>query len=993
MKLDSIVYDYSNLRGAIATTLNYESPTFQAMYPSDTATSLVNVLASYGSMLQYQLVSAMANMYTDSAYSEAGIRQLAETLGNRLHGNISSQLYCDIERINLKGKKDIFIPAYSKFTIGDLNFFNPDLILFSLTSDVVNDVKLIQGEYAKNEYTASGISGEKIYFCEDFKCNTNYVKVFVNGEEWTTADSFLPYVVSDDSTGNETQVVILRTDADGRTYIKFGNNSNGIIPAKGTPITIEFVKNEGADGNLNNSDLDIFLTTPLYYVDNTSQRVRLETKITSKSTVAGGFNTQSLEVLKESSPYVFASGDRAVRREDYKAMLLNKCGYLTANVWGEYEEAAINGGYDKIMMNMVYYTGIKSIQKYDLYPITMGIELDPSTLKNAPTNFYSFDGNISNANGFLGSYEIELKSYTTEDKEIAVKYRDAQGTGILTCDPTINQALIINSLNPAEYYEKYLFPINDFKSLDLQKITINQWCDASGTHHDTAADLLNGTFEISSGYTTSNQPMVITYNNPFQIRIDLGDDENSNETIVAFALKTPKTTTNFKYFPYQLAVYATKDVIPSFDNIKNDSKWAKITGVQTLRDDTELDTYTDWITTNVYAPGSKTSYEYIFDTDDKDTQYAVPEKTKLYIGNPDLFLSKDIEYTLKINNATQTRYLDYDVITDSEGKDCVIINRVLSDDEINKTALYGVLANWSKYRHYVIEVYAIQDHSIASPRQIAIQQIKALYKKSASYINYETNHAYLNLPILTDEAGIKSYALPKEMQYYEYAVVPFGITETNGYSKDDILRYELPEYNITFTIKVLSIENSLYEITITENGIPSSTLKSKFPINLENVDLNSNSKGSGAKVTITSSSIVNLYANYTGNYYTNKDIQAADLPIMNKYNHFTTYMEFKQPRIKNIEIYLTLEYDDITSFEVTKNKVIEAVMGLFEIHPNSMGTGGNVSDIWKAVNSVPGIKRFNVTSPVNNIACMPYELLVLPKENLHIEDILTNEFK
>ena len=1002
MKLDSIVYDYSNLQNAIAITLNQESPTFQAMYPSDTATSLVNVLASYGSMLQYQLVSAMANMYTDSAYSEAGIRQLAETLGNRLHGNISSQLYCNIERLNLRGKPNVIIPAYSKFTIGDLNFFNPDAIVFGLTTDDVQDVKLIQGEYVVNEYTTNGISGEKIYFCEDFKCNTNYVHVYVEGEEWNTTDSFLPYVVSDDSITNETQVVILRTDADGRTYIKFGNNSNGLIPANNTKVKIEFVKNEGADGNLNNSDLDIILNTPIYYSDNTSQRVRLETKITSKSTVSGGFNTQSLEVLKESSPYVFASGDRAVRREDYKAMLLNKYGFLTANVWGEYEEAAINGGYDKIMMNMVYYTGIKSIQKYDYYPVNTGIELDPSTLATIPDDFYSIDGNISNANGFLGSYEIELKSYDTDNKDISVKYRDALGTGILTCDPSINQSLIVNSADPATYYEKYLFPINDFANLDAEKVTINQYCTPDGSAHDAPINLLEGNFDISSGYTTSQQPMVITYNNPFQIRIDLGDgDEESNKSIVAFAFKTPKTANNFKYFPYQLAIYATKDIIPSFDNIKNDSKWAKITGVQTLRDDTALDSYTDWITTNVYVPGNKTTYEDVFNTEDDWGQYLGEDKTLIYITNSDLFLSKDLEYTLKINNAIQTRYLDYDVgkytvIISGQPveKDCVLVNRHLSADEINKTVLYGTLASWSKYRHYVIEVYGIQDRSLSSPRQISIQQIKALYKESSSYINYDLNQVYLNLPILTDEeTETKSYALPKAMQYYQYTVVPFGITEANGYKKDDVLTYQLAEYNITFNIKVVSLENSIYEITVTnDEAIQNSSLKGKIPVNVENVAL-TGGLGTGAQVTVTSDSIVDMYANYTGNYYTNKDIQAADLPIMNKYNHFTTYMEFKQPHIKNIEVYLTLEYDDITSFEVTKNKVIDAVLGLFDIHPDSMGAKCNVSDIWKAVNSVAGIKRFNVTSPINNIDCMPYELLVLPKANLHITDILTNEFK
>ena len=197
MKLDNIVYDYSTLQNALATALNNESPTFQAIYPSDTATSLVNVMAAYGSMLEYQIVSAMANAYTDSAYSPAGIRQLAETLGNRLHGNISSEIYCTIERTNLKGISNVVIPAGSKFTIGDLNFFNPNSIVFPLTSNVLHDIKLVQGLWQTAEYTTAGVSGEKIYFCDDFKCNTNMVRVFVNDVEWAITDTFLPYVFTD----------------------------------------------------------------------------------------------------------------------------------------------------------------------------------------------------------------------------------------------------------------------------------------------------------------------------------------------------------------------------------------------------------------------------------------------------------------------------------------------------------------------------------------------------------------------------------------------------------------------------------------------------------------------------------------------------------------------------------------------------------------------------------------------------------------------------
>ena len=140
MKLNSIIYDTGTLANAITEQLIDESPTFKAMYPSETSTALVNLLAGYGSMLQYTIVSAIANCYTDTAFSPSAIYQLAETLGNRLHGNVSSQLYCNITRTSLKGKDNIVIPRNSVFQVEGIPFFNRDPIVFPRDVDVVNNV-------------------------------------------------------------------------------------------------------------------------------------------------------------------------------------------------------------------------------------------------------------------------------------------------------------------------------------------------------------------------------------------------------------------------------------------------------------------------------------------------------------------------------------------------------------------------------------------------------------------------------------------------------------------------------------------------------------------------------------------------------------------------------------------------------------------------------------------------------------------------------------
>ena len=1067
MKLDSIVYDVNSLTSAIASELNKNSPTFQAIYPSDTATSLVNTLASYGSMLQYQLVSAMANCYTDSAYSEAGIHQLAETLGNRLHGNISSEVRCTITRLNLNGINNVIIPAGSKFTVGDLNFFNPESIVFKNNINTIEDIQLIQGVLLTSEHVTAGIAGEKIYFCEDFKCNTNRVKVFIDGEEWGITDSFLPYVVTDTSTSAEMKAVILKTEPDGRTYIKFGNNTNGLVPAGGKTVKIEYISNEGAHGNLNNTDLEINLTTPVFYTLTNNTREQLNVAIYATSTASGGFNTQSLQVLRESSPLMFASGQRAVRRSDYKAMFLNHCGYLTCNVWGEYEEAKLYGGYDKIMMNTVYYSGIKAIQHYDLQPIkTLSISL--AQIEALTDNLYNIGGNIEGARGFLGSYLITISSYTQDNAEIKVKYQDKYGTGILTCDPNINPEL--------SNFEEQIFPVNsliqDYNSISSSgvknyafRISSNQ--NNSQIEGDTGFNnnplkLIENTDKstayISSGYTPDGMPSVLSFNNPFQIRLDY---EDNRRAIAAFAFRAPVDTQQLPKFMNQFAIYATNLDVTEDDyrNVKNSSQWTRISEMQTFDFKIEKGEWSNWITTNLYQPGTEI-------TSKVDLSGDIPES-----GDKSIF---DVEITEE--NAIFKVEIDDEVIPSTDYYVDVTEGKLVFNYNIpagKKLIFYSTVINWLSYNHYVIEIYSVQDTSVAT-QQIALQQIKAIYKDSASTIWYDNNNTVdLNIPIISDSTVVNAYivkssgptdagwlstttssantitpnineiyyivdaaegiltpeelalykgklyvwnaaentsgsyiqdernlrelALPVNMQYYEYTTTINGVNETNGYKTNDILTYELIAENVKYLFKVtvLNVGNQQFKVELTVQGDITpriNPLRGKSAITVDNVLLNAvnNSVASGGTISITSIPTVKVAGSYTGNFYTNSDIQAFDLPIINKYNHFTTYVEFKQPRIKNVSIEVQVEYENVITYLTVKNNVIKAINDCFELTPFYIGKPLNVSDIWKAINSVEGVKRFMVLNPTTNIDCKPYEVIMLPKENLTIHDILTN---
>lgn len=910
MKLDSIIYDINSLNSALTAQLNQEATTFKAIYPSDTATSLVNTLSTYASMLQYQIVSALANCYTDTAYSPTGIYQLAQTLGNKLHGNISAQLFCTITRLNLKGISNIIIPAGSNFTVENLNFFNPDPIIFPLAMDTLTDIKLIQGNLITNTFTSAGISGEKIYFSNNFKCNNNLVRVFVNDEEWQVLETFLPIISVEVTEESNIKSVVLATDPDGRSYIKFGNNSNGLIPAKNSTIKIQYVSNEGADGNIDNNDLDINLITPLFFMDG-SERVQLQVDIPNSTPASGGFNTQTIENLRESSPYIYASGHRAIRRNDYKALLLNKCGYLTCNVWGEYEESITYGTYDKIMMNMVYYTGIKSIQKYDLQPIGSiditqdGINLAYNNTKNANNiGFWSFESNVAGARGFYGSYAINLLSYDAKNNPVSIKYVDTQGTGILTYEAGENTP-----------QNEDLYPINDFindtTSSDTPNIVITTNQDIGDAETNTT-NLINGTGYKSSGLVNGVKAL-LSFDNPFQIRITC---EETKRAIAGFAFKTPSTIDDLNKFIGQFAIYATNDD-PVYTNVKNNSNWTRLTTKQTIDNSIKVNSWSDWVTTSVYVP----------DTDLK----------------------------------------------------------------------------WAEYKYYVIEVYSFnsaENNEIAGT-PICIEQIKAIYSDSASTIWYTNNNEVdIKIPITAGTDSNNNICLPSNMQFYTYTPTYSGLTWENGYRTGDRLVCSQVDTAYKFRVTVLNAlaKNSSYLCEISNDGgrTYSEVLRGREPVVFQNIPLiyeTTEGMGTGGTLSIDSSSTLEVKTSYVGNFYTNKDIQAVDLPIIDQYNHFTTYLEFKQPKIKNVSVNVEIVYSNVINYLDVKTKVIEAINGVFDITPYYIGKPLNVSNIWKAIGKIEGIERFNVLYPTNNINCEPYELIMLPKENLYITDILNQDFK
>lgn len=820
MELDKIVYDKDSLASALIEQWNNESDTFKAIYPSDTATALANVFAAYGAMLNYILVSAMANCYTDTAYSEMGVYQLAQTLGNTLHGNNSAQVQVLIEKENFKGIQTN-IPKNTLFKIDDKRFFNPNEILFPAMVDKVANVVLMQGELITVNKLTNGISNERFYFSSDFKASHEYIKVKINGEEWSVADSFLEYDGNNVINKESLNVVVLKTDPDGRTYVKLGDGEFGALPPAQSMLTIEFVSNEGSAGNIGEIGTEGKLETSLVFADNYGKQDVLKLKITTTTTAYGGFDKQSLETLRQTSPYVFASGHRAIRRQDYNALLQNKCGYITSKAWGEYEQSNLVGAYDSLMMNMVYYTGIKSFQHYPYFNI------------DYITNSNEYSSGLFTEKGFYGSHTLRISNQKDEKSQIFIQ--DTSGKGILfinndnqdprddllkdwlkteqqTGNGPIKSGYVMSLPDNCIAVAGSGYKVNDILVLNHTKGEIKivvTAIDNTGKVQSIAFAIENGKeLNIASeDWTAKYDSFTTSY-----------DSLTPGQGI---GLKVKIENTNV----YRSPLIYTNDLTSS-DGSEGIVQYHPISHARSDTNDTKY--YQSLKSPSLLQP-VQIILDYSFDDSeeilDKQSEAITAIKFKAAPANVGTFIGTFAMFGTNVspmpsrdnvrNNEEWTVLINRTTLNNPRGNlngdwtDWIPLSTFTQTMDNNHKPVFN------KYKYYIIEFYSAEDDPLIEEPLITIGKLKLLYGSSSSVLYYNDNSKiYLNLP--TKEKDNHTLLGNSSFPFYNYNLTAKNVTRENGYANGNILSYVYTNNNITlpFYIEVLDIDNGIFKYTL-----------------------------------------------------------------------------------------------------------------------------------------------------------------------------------
>lgn len=323
-ELNYVNYDFTQLVQQLIDRVKLKD-TWKDTYRSSTGEMLIELYAYVANLVLYYIERRAAECYLDTAQLKSSVVNIVRMLNYHPKRKVSATGKLQFS-IAAPLTKKVFIPQYTECqTSAGVKFLTTeDVVIMPGTTSVV--AKGIQGTLVTISQMASGALNAE-YKIEDTAVEDKNIFVYVSGVLWEKVDSFINSI----NTSKHYRVI---PDIDDTLIIRFGNNVFGMAPAVGQEILIKYIQSAGSAGNVYETGKITTLNSTIYDEDGKPVQV----SVTNSDLFLGGDDEESIEEIRTEAPRVFKTGDRAVNREDYIAILENYPGIATANVWGENEE-------------------------------------------------------------------------------------------------------------------------------------------------------------------------------------------------------------------------------------------------------------------------------------------------------------------------------------------------------------------------------------------------------------------------------------------------------------------------------------------------------------------------------------------------------------------------------------------------------------------------------------------------------------------------------
>ena len=445
--------DFGNIKTALKEYMRSQTDFTDYDFEGSALAQLIDVLAYNTYYTAFNTNMVVNEMFLDSATLRDNVVALAKQLGYRPKSATASRavVSATLRYTSPNAPATALLRRGKAFTA----LFDNTVYQYSVLDDVrvpvnngiavLENVEIFAGNIVTDYHTVNTSLRNQRFLLSNLNIDTTTIRVKVFQSAQSTAFELYDYAENILNVDPGSKVFFLTEIEDENYEIKFGDGVFGRKLENGEYVEISYLTTSGPDTN----GAKVFsFNGVLEDPSVTSQTLNaLSVTLTNLTTVeasAGGENSESLDRIKFNAAKNYATQDRAVTAEDYKAIVRNlypSVADITA--FGGEEDSPPEYGVVKIVVKPKYATALTSytkkdletkLKKYSVASVTPKI-VDPSILYVEMTSNIYYDTNLTTYKSdkikSLVIKNIEDYINLSDTEKFNGKYRYSKFTGVI----------------------------------------------------------------------------------------------------------------------------------------------------------------------------------------------------------------------------------------------------------------------------------------------------------------------------------------------------------------------------------------------------------------------------------------------------------------------------------------------------------------------------------------------------------------------------------
>ena len=357
--------DFDTIKANLKTFLQAKSEFSDYDFEASGLNNVLDVLAFNTHINGLTANFAINESFLNSAQLRSSVVSHAETVGYYPASKTGATATIGLKAITTDTiTANSTLPAFTTFTgtLGDTTFTFQTLEAHTAvndgtgtfeykTDDGLTAVKITEGTQKTKTFLVGETTDNQTYIIPDAELDKHTLKVEVF--DTTTSTTFTTFTDIEKAVRIEptSTIYIIRETPNGNFEIIFGEgNVLGKSPTAGNKIVVTYLATNGPDAN----SITSFTADSQISIGGVNQTLTVTTTVNS----AGGSEKETIESIKANAPITFASQQRLVTADDYKAIISQRFTQLLDDVaaWGG--EDNIPATFGDVYLSLSFKDGI-----------------------------------------------------------------------------------------------------------------------------------------------------------------------------------------------------------------------------------------------------------------------------------------------------------------------------------------------------------------------------------------------------------------------------------------------------------------------------------------------------------------------------------------------------------------------------------------------------------------------------------------------------------